>query len=194
MKNYIQMFLIIFLSLLSQLSLAQAQSDQCWNPQSNTWEPKKAADCPSYPIQTNFFVDPQTGLKITIINNFAFTAVDFRISTDNKNFNGGLVWRYINLENHYGVSIDLAKRSLEIYKTDAGKRMTIKTGKISAAKSGPYEFEIRNKGDDIQFYANGKLLLQAKDSKFKNGKIGYWAKDSDNVHIQFGNIIENTKL
>src|SRR6185503_14137509 len=99
MKHYLW---IGFLFVLASSALAQ-NKDQCWNPVSGTWQAKDpGAPCPSFPLESKFYIDPQTGLKLVTLENFAFTNVTFEISTDTKNFNGGLVWRYANLENHYG--------------------------------------------------------------------------------------------
>jgi hypothetical protein len=184
-----KLFIVLSIFLLPLTASAQ-NPEQCWNPEKGIWQPKDpTASCPSFTLESKFYVDPQTGLKLTVLENFAFTNVRFEISTPAKDFNGGLVWRYANLENHYGAIVNLTKRELEVYKISDGKHITIKKAKLSAPKTAESIFEVKQMGDDIQFFYNGKLALQATDETFKNGKIGYWAKDGDQVHIKYGNII-----
>ncbi len=165
-------------------------TDKCLNPTTGQWEPKTNpnTDCASINFKSRIYTDPKTGLKLLVIDNFSLSDLSLEITTPSKDFNGGLGWHYINLDNNYTAMIDLKKHEVEIYKMDAGKKITLKKAKLSFKDSDAQNFKISSKKGDIQFFYNHNLALQTNDQTFKQGINGYWSKDSDNVRIKYSSM------
>ena len=197
MKNKFLIFTFIFFFLsLCSLTFAQNQSDsssgdKCLNPKTGKWEPKTdpKASCEPLRLNSRIFKDPKTGLNLLVIDNFIFADLYFEITTSSKDFSGGLVWHYANLDNNYTAMVNLKGKQIEIYKMADGKKITLKKGKISTDNASTHTFKITSKANKIQFFDNGKLSLEASDETFKKGTFGYWSKESDNIHMKYGNLI-----
>ena len=168
----------------------QTTGEKCFNAQTGQWtlKPDPSVPCEPFTMKSRSFKDPQSGLNLTIIDNFSFKDVTFEISVENNDFNGGLAWHYANKDNNYTAMINVPKRQVEIYKIIDGKRIGLAKAKLKLSDA-PASFRIEQRKDKIQFFANNQLVVETSDSSMVAGKIGYWSKDGDATRIKYGNLI-----
>lgn len=90
---------------------------------------------------------------------------------------GGIVWRAKDKDNFYIVRFNPLEQNFWLYKTVAGKRMSLT--KIAAkGESGKWHtIRVVHKGNKIECYFNGKKLIDATDDTFSEaGMVGVWSK------------------
>jgi hypothetical protein len=90
---------------------------------------------------------------------------------------GGIVWRAKDKDNFYIVRFNPLEDNFWLYKTVAGKRISLL--KIDAKPgSGAWQtIRVVQKGNKIQCYFNGKMLIEHTDDTFTEaGFVGLWSK------------------
>jgi hypothetical protein len=90
---------------------------------------------------------------------------------------GGIVWRAKDKDNFYIVRFNPLEDNFWVYKTVAGKRISFKNVDAKPASTPWQTIRVVHKGNKIQCYFNGKLLLEQTDDTFTEaGYIGLWSK------------------
>jgi hypothetical protein len=91
---------------------------------------------------------------------------------------GGLVWRYQDANNYYIARYNPLEANFRVYKVAEGKRTQLATQENLELAAGKWdELAIRQDGDRIQCFLNGKPYLDVRDNTFtKPGKVGLWTK------------------
>ncbi|MEW6307083.1 MAG: family 16 glycoside hydrolase [Verrucomicrobiota bacterium] len=106
---------------------------------------------------------------------------------------GGLLWRYQDANNYYVARFNPLEDNYRVYKVTGGKRKQLATADATGLAGQWHTMRVVHKGDQIQCYLNGKLLLQAKDTEIpKAGKIGFWTK-ADAVTAFDGLVVREAK-
>ena len=101
----------------------------------------------------------------------------FKGVTGNNDQGGGPVWRYIDENNYYVVRANPLENNYRVYKVVKGKRIQMKSARVTTNTGEWYNLKVTMKGDKIKCYLNGKLELETTDSTFKKaGKVGLWTK------------------
>jgi hypothetical protein len=96
------------------------------------------------------------------------------------------MWRYKDSGNYYVVRMNPLEDNFRLYKVVDGKRIQLATtpDDVIAAEGKWHSIRVVHKGDRIQCYFNGKMLLEAKDDALKEaGKIGLWTKADAQTHF-----------
>jgi hypothetical protein len=90
---------------------------------------------------------------------------------------GGIVWRAKDKDNFYIVRFNPLEDNFWLYKTINGTRMSLIQ---VAAKGEPGKWQtirVVHKGNNIQCYFNGKILIETTDDTFTEaGMVGLWSK------------------
>jgi hypothetical protein len=91
---------------------------------------------------------------------------------------GGIVWRYQDANNYYVARMNPLEDNYRVYKVVAGKRIQLGTKEDLKIPAGEWHvLKIKQSGEQIECWLDGKKCLQAKDDTFtKAGKIGLWTK------------------
>jgi hypothetical protein len=97
-------------------------------------------------------------------------------------FGGGIVLRYSDPKNYYVCRIN-AIEDIRMFKMTNGKRSTIASTllEIPAQVWHQLEFEIRK--SQLKGYLNGKLVIEARESSLKEGKVGLWLKADSHTYF-----------
>jgi hypothetical protein len=110
-----------------------------------------------------------------------FKDVDITVSikaiAGDKDQGGGILWRAKDQDNFYIVRFNPLEDNFWLYKTVAGVRMSLM--KVDAKPvEGPWQtIRVVHKGNRIQCYFNGKLLIDITDDTFAEaGLVGLWTK------------------
>jgi hypothetical protein len=103
--------------------------------------------------------------------------ISFKAVAGKADQGGGPVWRYQDANNYYVCRMNPLEDNFRVYKVVSGKRTQLGTADVEAAAGKWHTIRIVHKGDRIQCHLNGKLLLDVKDTTFKDaGQIGLWSK------------------
>ncbi len=90
---------------------------------------------------------------------------------------GGIIWRARDKDNFYIVPFNPLEQNFWVYKTVDGKRISFKKVDAKGEAGKWYTIRVVHKGNDIQCYFDGKLLLEVTDDTFKEaGLVGVWSK------------------
>ncbi|WP_371809633.1 GH32 C-terminal domain-containing protein [Halobacillus sp. Marseille-Q1614] len=96
---------------------------------------------------------------------------------------GSLVFRSDSSgKNGYAVNVDVKNNSVKLIKFTDGKGSDLAVynndGKLDLKANQPYHLEVETKGDHIRAYLDKKLVIDEKDSTFKEGYFGLNVWDS----------------
>lgn len=90
---------------------------------------------------------------------------------------GGLVWRYRDANNYYVARWNPLEDNFRVYHVVAGKRTQLATADVKVSPGDWHTVRAVQRGDHIECYLDGKLLLDVKDDALKDaGAVGLWSK------------------
>jgi len=90
---------------------------------------------------------------------------------------GGLVWRYQDAKNYYVARWNPLENNFRLYHVIGGKRTQLATGDVTAAPDAWHTVRATCRGDHLQCYFDGKLLLDVHDGTIASpGAVGLWTK------------------
>lgn len=90
---------------------------------------------------------------------------------------GGLVWRYQDANNYYLTRWNPLENNIRVYHVVQGTRTQLATADVSAAAAEWHAIRVVHRGQRIQCYLDGKLLLDAhSDTLAAPGAVGLWTK------------------
>ncbi len=112
--------------------------------------------------QTNF-----SDLEIELM----FKAIDGQ-----EDQGGGPVWRYQDADNYYVCRANPLESNFRVYKVVDGNRKQLQSAKVDIPSGVWHSLKVKNTGNRIQCWYNGKLYLDVTDESFTSGKIGLWTK------------------
>ena len=131
------------------------------------------------------------GSHFNIIVNDSIQAKDLKLSVKLKGVGGkhdqggGLVWRFIDKNNHYIVRANPLEANVVLYKMEKGKRIDLPLvglGKTYGMQTEPLGkgwnmLSLTVKGEWFTVFLNGKELFKVQDRTFaSSGKVGFWTK------------------
>jgi hypothetical protein len=103
--------------------------------------------------------------------------VAFKAVAGKTDQGGGPVWRYQDANNYYIARMNPLEENFRLYKIVEGKRLQLATKNVDSESGKWHTLRVVHRGNHIQCYLNGKLLLDAKDDTFAQaGKVGLWTK------------------
>src|SRR5205814_3833445 len=111
------------------------------------------------------------------------TAKDVEVSVQFKAISGkgdqgaGLVWRYRDSNNYYVTRCNALEDNCTIYHVVNGRRQAFLNRSVKVASNVWHNLTVKARGDHFVVTYDGKPVLDAKDSTFKDtGKVGVWTK------------------
>lgn len=103
--------------------------------------------------------------------------VQFRPISGEEDASGGIIFRAKDGENYFLVRSNALENNFRLYTMINGKRSTIATAKVNQPELGKWHtIRVVAKGDQIQAYLNGRILINHKDNTFTKGWVGLWTK------------------
>jgi len=105
-------------------------------------------------------------------------SVAFKAVAGKGDQGGGILWRCQDNNYYYIVRMNPLEDNFRLYKVVDGKRKELVSKDDIKAESGKWHtIRVVHKGNKIQCYLNGKLLIETEDDAFQQaGKIGLWTK------------------
>jgi hypothetical protein len=105
-------------------------------------------------------------------------SLGFEANKGKRDQGGGIVWRYADANNYYLARMNPLEDNYRGYKVVAGKRVQLGTKEGLKVPAGEWHaLRVKQAGDRIECYLDGKKELKAKDDTFrKAGKVGLWTK------------------
>src|SRR5262249_14919080 len=89
---------------------------------------------------------------------------------------GGLVWRAKDRNNYYICRYNPLEDNFRVYKVEDSKRTQFASAKVPGDEAW-HTVRATMSGVKITCYLDGKKLLEAEDSTFREaGMIGFWSK------------------
>jgi hypothetical protein len=112
-----------------------------------------------------------------------FSAKDVELSVQFKALSGkgdqgaGIVWRYRDHNNYYITRCNALEDNCTIYHVINGRRVAFLNQNVKVASNVWHTLAVEAAGDHVVVTYDGKKVLDAKDSTFKDaGKVGLWTK------------------
>jgi hypothetical protein len=104
-------------------------------------------------------------------------SVAFKAVAGEKDQGGGILWRLQDHDNYYVMRMNPLEDNFRVYKVVGGKRTELQSADVKAEAGKWHTLRVVHKGNKIQCYLNGKMLLEVTDDTFaKAGKVGLWTK------------------
>ncbi len=112
-------------------------------------------------------------------------SVAFKAIRGDNDQGGGIVWRYQDANNYYVARMNPLEKNYRVYKVLAGDRKELKRKERLKVKVGEWHTQkIRQEGNHIECFMDGKKMLDARDDTFKKaGKVGLWSKSDAQTHF-----------
>jgi hypothetical protein len=142
-------------------------------------EDKTAPGGPLVLAQTS--KSPTTVFNLCVAQQAKYKDVDLSVSfkavAGEDDQGGGPVWRFQDKDNYYIVRMNPLEDNFRLYKVVDGKRIQLESKTVKAPAGQWHTIRVVHKGNKIQCYLNGKLLIEATDDAFSQaGWIGLWTK------------------
>jgi hypothetical protein len=89
----------------------------------------------------------------------------------------GLVWRYVDPQNHFAVQLDVAAQALSVYRVAAGNRIRIdRDDELELDPSAWHALRVVQDGDALRVYLGGIPVFRDRSRVFRGaGAAGLWA-------------------
>jgi hypothetical protein len=102
-------------------------------------------------------------------------AVSFKPISGREDASGGIVFRFTN-GTYYVVRANALEDNFRLYAYERGRRQLASAGVKAPALGQWHTIRVVAGGDRIQAWLNGALHLDARDTRFKSGRVGLWTK------------------
>lgn len=104
-------------------------------------------------------------------------SVSIKAIAGEKDQGGGILWRAKDKDNFYVVRFNPLEDNFWLYKTVGGVRMSLKKVDAKPRDGKWQDIRVVHKGNRIQCYFNGKMLIDMTDDTFADaGLVGLWSK------------------
>ena len=104
-------------------------------------------------------------------------SVSIKAIAGDKDQGGGILWRAQDKDNFYIVRFNPLEDNFWLYKTVGGVRMSLKKVDAKPVDGKWQTIRVVHKGNRIQCYFNGKMLIDMTDDTFTEaGLVGLWSK------------------
>jgi hypothetical protein len=112
-------------------------------------------------------------------------SVAFKAIRGDNDQGGGIVWRYQDANNYYVARMNPLENNYRLYRVVASDRQELKRKEHLKVKVGEWHtLKIRQEGNHIECFLDGKKMLDARDGTFKKaGKVGLWSKSDAQTHF-----------
>jgi hypothetical protein len=104
-------------------------------------------------------------------------SVGFKPVSGHIDASGGIVIRAVDKDNYYIVRANALENNFRLYTFKDGYRRQLASATVSPPALGEFHsMRVVAKGDHLQAYLNGALLLDLHDQSFTGGYVGLWTK------------------
>jgi hypothetical protein len=140
---------------------------------------------PTAPSQPNVFAQtskehPGYHFNIAIAEETNFSDLEielmFKAIGGQEDQGGGPVWRYQDADNYYICRANPLESNFRVYKVVDGNREQLQSSNVEIPSNVWHSLIVKNLGNHIQCWYNGKLYLDVTDNTFTSGKVGLWTK------------------
>jgi hypothetical protein len=147
-----------------------------WKFVAGKWERRKSGD--SMVLAQTADTQPWA---VAILEDKRFSDVEvtvrFRPISGKEDASGGIIFRAKDGKNYLLVRANGLEDNFRLYTMKEGKRNQLATAKVEPPKLGDWHtIRVVAKGDQIEAYLNGKLLIDHRDSTYSEGYVGLWTK------------------
>ena len=117
-------------------------------------------------------------LAVAEETNFSDVEIElkFKAIDGQEDQGGGPVWRYQDADNYYVCRANPLESNYRLYKVVDGNRKQLQSAKVEIPANVWHSLKVKNVGNHIQCWYDGKLYLDVNDESFTSGKIGLWTK------------------
>ena len=148
----------------------------------SVWKLEEDKDAPGGPLvlsQTS--KNPGSVFNVCICDEGKYKDLDISIAfkprEGKRDQGGGIIWRVQDKDNFYIVRMNPLENNFWLYRTVAGKRISLKRVPAKAERGKWHTMRVVMVGNKMQCYLNDKLMIEHTDDTFKEeGKIGLWSK------------------
>jgi hypothetical protein len=125
---------------------------------------------------------PEKFFNVCVVKDSNFKDVElsvaFKAVKGKLDQGGGVVWRFQDGDNYYVCRMNPLEDNFRVYKVIAGKRIQLQTKEdVKVPANEWHVIKVRQVGEQIECYLDGKKLLEAKDDAItRAGKVGLWSK------------------
>jgi hypothetical protein len=112
-----------------------------------------------------------------------YVEVKFKPVSGNEDQAGGVVWRWKDGDNYYVARANALEDNVSLYRTQSGRRITIKYVDAPVAKNQWHTLRVEFAGKRIRVALDGKTYIEADDDHIAGpGRVGVWTK-ADSVTL-----------
>lgn len=154
-------------------------------------------DAPSSPNVLAQVVTDNTDYRYPIAVANEPSLSDLRLSARCKPVSGrvdqacGLVFRYQDENNYYVTRANALEGNVRLYYVKDGRRNQIASWDGKVVKGIWHEMRIEARGDHLEIYWDGKKVIDAHDTTFRDaGKIGVWTKADSVTYFDDLNVLQ----
>jgi len=140
---------------------------------------------PTAPSQPNVLAqaskeNPGYHFNVAVAEETSFSDVEielqFKAIDGQEDQGGGPVWRYKDADNYYVCRANPLESNFRVYKVVDGNRKQMQSAKVDIPANVWHSLKVKNVGNHIQCWYDGKLYLDVTDESFTSGKVGLWTK------------------
>ena len=140
---------------------------------------------PTAPSQPNVLAqtskeNPGYHFNVAVAEEASFSDVEielqFKAIDGQEDQGGGPVWRYKDADNYYVCRANPLESNFRVYKVVDGNRKQMQSAKVDIPANVWHSLKVKNVGNHIQCWYDGKLYLDVTDESFTSGKVGLWTK------------------
>jgi len=102
--------------------------------------------------------------------------LQFKAVDGQEDQGGGPVWRYQDADNYYICRANPLESNFRVYKVVDGNRKQMQSASVKIPTGVWHTLKVKNVGNKIQCWYDGKLYLEVTDDTFTSGKVGLWTK------------------
>ena len=103
--------------------------------------------------------------------------VKVKRETGREDQGGGPIWRVQNKNNYYIARWNPLEDNFRLYYVKDGRRVQLDSARVKVDPAKWHTIRIDQKGDEIECYLDGKVLLKVQDRTFPAaGGVGLWTK------------------
>ncbi len=140
---------------------------------------------PSAPSQPNVLAqiskdNPGYHFNLAVAEQTDFSDLEielkFKAVDGQEDQGGGPVWRYQDADNYYICRANPLESNFRLYKVVEGNRKQLRSATVDIPTNVWHSIKVKNVGNHIQCWYDGKLYLDFTDDTFTAGKVGLWTK------------------
>ncbi len=103
-------------------------------------------------------------------------SVQFKAISGSMDQAGGIIFRFVDADNYYVLRANALEDNVILFKYVKGARTGIASAAAPVSSGTWHTLKVVAKGESIQGFLDGKLVINVKDSTYNEGLVGLWTK------------------